>query len=354
MYDGSGSKKTILPRLGARERMPADWKPPAPAWSAVFDTPSGLLVIAYMATQLRAGAAPEHLERMNAFCAFTDGPDNLEVARFIDRAGIHTIVSIGYWTSPARYDSWQARSGFAAWWNDPARAREANGYFREVLTVPTDRIETIFGSPEVAGAAKTMRTIRGPVQEHNYWGSMRHRLPVAAYNDLVSGYGESLPRLGEAVTERRRLRVSAPENLAVIRSGQDWSRCDEEERAIYEGSVRPALVKGMDFLRDHPEETGCCDMRLAQEINARGEELRKSFGHGLFLSLGHLERWSATHPTHHAIFARFAGLVRQRRFKFDLRLWHEVSVLPGAGQVFEYVNCHNRTGLLPYFPAEEF
>jgi hypothetical protein len=354
MNDKSGSKKTILPTLGARERMPAEWKPPAPAWSAVFDTPSGLLVMAYMATQLRAGGAQEHLERMNGFCAAADGPDNLEAVRFVDRAGVETIVSIGYWTSPIRYERWQASSGFGVWWSDSARTREPNAYFREVLTVPTDRVETIFGSPEVVGAAKTMRTIRGPVREHNYWGSMRHRMPIAAYNDLVSRYGESLPRLGAAATEGKRLRVTAPENLAVIRSGQDWSGCDDDECALYEESVRPALVKGMDFLRGHPQETGCCDMRLAQEIDARGAALRKSCGLGLFLTLGHLERWSGTHPTHHAIFARFAGLVRRRQFKFDLRLWHEVSVLPGAGQVFEYINCHNGTGLLPYFPAEEF
>jgi hypothetical protein len=27
--------------------------------------------------------------------------------------------------------------------------------------------------------------------------------------------------------------------------------------------------------------------------------------------------------------------------------------LPAAGQVFEYINCHPGTGLLPYFPSED-
>jgi aldoxime dehydratase len=355
MDEKAQTRKTALPVLGVNERMPPEWKPPAPAWSAVFATASGLLVTGYFGTQLRGGAdAREHLARMNRFFAADDGPAVADAARFVDRASVETIVSIGYWTSPLAYERWLAGSGFAGWWSDTARAREANGYFREVMTVPTDRVETIFSSRQVAGAARAMETIRGPVREHNYWGSMRQRMPIASRDNLASPFGESLPRMGTPATEGRRIRVTAPENLVVIRSGQDWSECEEAERAIYEESVRPALVKGMDFLRDHPEQTGCCDMRLAQETDAAGAPLCKSFGMGFFLSLGHLERWASSHPTHLAIFARFAGLVRQRQFKFALRLWHEVSVLPGAGQLFEYVNCHPSTGLLPYFPPEEF
>jgi hypothetical protein len=30
----------------------------------------------------------------------------------------------------------------------------------------------------------------------------------------------------------------------------------------------------------------------------------------------------------------------------QLRLWHEVMVLPAEAQSFEYVNCHDRTGLM--------
>ena len=37
----------------------------------------------------------------------------------------------------------------------------------------------------------------------------------------------------------------------------------------------------------------------------------------------------------------------------ELKLWHEVSITPAAGQVFEYINCHPGTGLLPYFPSED-
>jgi aldoxime dehydratase len=117
--------------------------------------------------------------------------------------------------------------------------------------------------------------------------------------------------------------------------------------------VRPALLEGMNFLRDHPDETGCCDLRFAEETDGNGVPLQKTFGLGYFLTLGHLEKWASTHPTHLTIFSRFVIMVRQHRADLKLKLWHEVSVLPAAGQVFEYINCHPGTGLLPYFPYQE-
>jgi aldoxime dehydratase len=143
--------------------------------------------------------------------------------------------------------------------------------------------------------------------------------------------------------------VAVPENLAVIRSGQDWTNCHGSELAQFTESVQPALLEGMNFLRDHPDETGCCELRFAEETADNGSPLEKTFGLGYFLTLGHLEKWASTHPTHLAIFAKFLTMVREYGKDLKLKLWHEVSVLPSAGQVFEYLNCHPDTGLLPYF-----
>jgi hypothetical protein len=110
----------------------------------------------------------------------------------------------------------------------------------------------------------------------------------------------------------------------------------------------------MTFLRDHPEETGCCDLRFAEELEADGSPTKRTFGFGLFLTLGHLERWAATHPTHLQIFGTFGKMVQRYGSSLKLRLWHEVSVLPSQGQTFEYLNCHPETGLLPYFAAQDF
>lgn len=334
--------------------LPPDWTPPAPAWAVSFARQSKPVVMAYLGTQLRPGAQERMAPRMHEFLVGPDAPGNFESARFVDRDGYSNLVTAAYWTDPASYERWKEKSGFESWWSDPARINDEVGHFREVLSIPTNRFETLFSHGILAGVAKTGGPVVGPVREHNYWGSMRDRIELSSTDDLRSGYGERLPRLGATATAERRLRVKAPENLAIIRSGQDWTDCAGIELAEYNDSVRPALVEGMNFLRDNPDATGCCDLRFAEEIDGDGAPLKKTFGLGYFLTLGHLEKWAATHPTHLAIFSRFLTMAKQHGTKLKLKLWHEVSVLPAAGQVFEYVNCHPGTGLLPYFPCDEF
>jgi aldoxime dehydratase len=334
--------------------MPPDWNPPAPAWSASFARQTTSVVMGYFGTQLDSSDHEGRDPRLAEFFASADAPDNLESAAFVDRAGCRNLLSSAYWTNPDSYQRWKEKSGFEAWWNNPAQLLGRLGHYREILTVPPSRFETIFSYNCQVGVAKTGGCpVVGPIREHNYWGSMRDRIEVSGESDLLSVHGERLPRLGSATSAARRLRVKAPENLTVIRSGQDWSDCEGVELAQYSDSVRPALVEGMTFLRDHPDETGCCDLRFATETSRDGSLLKKTFGLGYFLTLGHLEKWAATHPTHLAIFSKFLTMVRQHGSDLKLKLWHEVSVLPAADQVFEYVNCHPGTGLLPYFPSEE-
>jgi aldoxime dehydratase len=333
--------------------MPPDWKPPASAWAASFAQQTIPVVMAYFGTQLGKHDDGRRESPLHEFFACADGPDNLESANYIDRSGCGNLILSAYWTNPASYERWSMQSGFDAWWNDSARVKDPQGYFREILTVPTDRFETISTYNTQVGVARTGCPIVGPIREHNYWGSMRDRLQVSDGDALLSAHGEQLPRLGAEGTLDRRLRVKVPENLAIIRSGQDWTDCAGAELTEYNDSVRPALIEGMNFLRDHPGETGCCDLRFAEESARDGAAFKKTFGLGYFLTLGHLEKWAATHPTHLAIFAKFLTMVRAHGKELKLKLWHEVSVLPAAGQVFKYINCHHGTGLLPYFPCED-
>jgi aldoxime dehydratase len=122
---------------------------------------------------------------------------------------------------------------------------------------------------------------------------------------MVNSLSQSLAQVYLGNHPTGRLRVKAPKNFTVIRSGQDWSDCEGVELAQYSDSVRPAPVEGMTFLPNHPDETGCCDLRFAAETNRDGSPLKKTFGLGYFLTLGHLEKWAATHPTHLAIFSKF-------------------------------------------------
>jgi aldoxime dehydratase len=110
----------------------------------------------------------------------------------------------------------------------------------------------------------------------------------------------------------------------------------------------------VNFLRDHPDESGCCDLRFAHQVGGDGSLLKKTFGLGYFLSLEHLEKWAATHPTHLTIFSRFGKMVREYGADLKLKLWHEVSVLPPTGQIFEYLNCHSETGPCHTFLRRSF
>ena len=222
---------------------------------------------------------------------FFDGPDapaNVESATYADRAGFRTRLLSAYWTDPTRYERWQESSGFAVWWNDSARLHGRQGYFREILQVSRDRFETIFSLNCQVGVANTGGyPVVGPIREHNYWGSMRDRILTSAGNELRSAYGEQLPHLGtHSSTTHRRLRVTVAENLAVIRSGQDWTNCAGSELAQFTESVQPALLEGMNFLRDHPDETGCCDLSFAEETGNDGSPLQKNVRFGLFPNPG--------------------------------------------------------------------
>jgi aldoxime dehydratase len=66
-------------------------------------------------------------------------------------------------------------------------------------------------------------------------------------------------------------------------------------------------------------------------------------------SLAHLEAWAHRHPTHLAILKSFGELATHFAPDVTVVLGHEVYVVPKGGARAEYLNCHERTGLLPFF-----
>ncbi|TCG08724.1 hypothetical protein BZM27_10205 [Paraburkholderia steynii] len=92
-------------------------------------------------------------------------------------------------------------------------------------------------------------------------------------------------------------------------------------------------------------------MRFLQSLDAEQMPAHETHAYGYFLSLEHMEQWAEGHSSRTAIFN--AAITRYGKYGSSnpLRTWHEVYVLPSYGQHFEYVNCHDRTGLLPWFSA---
>lgn len=369
--------EAAIPKHLQRERTlpvktPIDFEPPFPAYVARFPQDAKDLVMAVVGVQYPS-AADDDGAGVNKIISFmsssssssgtstnaksTTTPSFSELASVIDNRGFYNLAVLAYWPSKEAYAEWATNSGFQEWWDAlDAEGQEAkHGWFLEIFFPAMDRLETVFSNNEVPeGAAHMREAVSGAVQQHVYWGSMRDRLPAAQTDELV---GEKVPVNGsvrptdDATTRRRgsgRVRVPGKANLTVIRSGQDWLDTYPEERELYLETMHPVLIKGMAFLRDRGGEVGCYSCRFMDIVDpATGRADRdRTFGLAYFDELGSLERWSREHQTHLDIFGGFLQYAKTLKNVISLRLFHEVMVLTPEQQVFEYVGCHDQTGML--------
>lgn len=327
-----------------QNQMPDNWEPPVPAWSADFDSINPVTMVTY-GVQSSNGEEHEFLCRFSAATAETGAPDHVEYGSFADPAGVKNHMAICYWRDGAASANWRENSSFSQWLQSDDRLTGEPGFWVEALTLPLDRFETLFSSENPAGAATlTNNSMTGPIREHGYWGGMRDRIPLSD-RDSLSGSTSESECSGDA--RGRRIRIAAPENLCLIHSAQNWAECEEGELATYLEDVQPVLTEGMQFLSDNSDETGCISCRYVTEHDGTGNELPRSFGYAWFTSMSHLEAWAKSHPTHLKIFGEFHKMVEKHNFDIKLKLWHEVAVVGEGGGVFDYINCHPKTGLLP-------
>jgi aldoxime dehydratase len=323
-------------------RIPDDYAPPYPGYVARHKPAVGRVVMAYFGLQYRGEAPAEAagaLQRITAAFAATDAPGHWDRATYVDEAGCTNVISIGYWDAPARFDAWFAVHGQD--WTADSWAAEPVGYFIEVVRPAVERYETLYSTSDRAeGIAVLADSMSGLVQEHAYWGGARDRIPLSQTDALAPA---GVPRV---VGEGERRRVVPHDNLCLIRSGQDWADTDADERHMYQHDVEPVLREGMDYLRDDGLAIGCFANRYMHVIDAGGARIDKSFGMSWWKSLAALERWSESHPTHLAIFGAAMKYLSALGPAARLKLYHEVTVAAADEQFFEYLNCHDRTGML--------
>lgn len=231
-----------------------------------------------------------------------DTPSHLERARVVNTDDQPTVF-LGYWTNPRSHQQWCRR----------AKSLTRPGVLVETAVIPAERWETLHSTPEMTPGVRNLLPVE-LTDVHEYWGAARDRIPDSAASELASEPAEPLPG-----------------NLCLIRSGQVWEHCGEAERKLYFTDVEPNLTAGIDFLAEHPE-TGCIASRFLREQTLDGEDLESTSFVGWFRDLKSLEDWSKTHPTHLAIFNSFLTMVSDLGFEIDLRLWHEVAVIP-SGEV---------------------
>lgn len=323
-------------------RLRENFEPPYPSFVARHKPSVASVVMAYFGLQTEPGRearAQEHLAWITPAFAEPGGPGHWERARYSDEAGCETIISIAYWDDPARFDAWFKAHGAA--WTGTDRAGAGAGFFTEVLRPAVARYETLFSAndrPE--GIGVLAEGMSDTIREHAYWGGMRDRIPLSQ-SDAMDPAGA--PRI---VADGARQRVVPHENICLIRSGQDWSDTDADERRMYLYEVEPVLRAGMTFLRDEGASCGCFANRYMQVVGADGAPLDKTFGMSWWRSLAELEGWAESHPTHVAIFGAAMKYLSTLGPAAKLRLYHEVTVAAASEQFFEYANCHPATGML--------
>lgn len=327
-------------------RMPPAWEPPYPAFMSRFGPEVAEVAMAVVGCQYDADSRDAAWRAISALAGALrsgSGAAQVDLAHCEDGTGHHQYAATAYWLDPQRAATWFESSQFDELWSEHTAENRPYGVYREVFNIPLERFETLHSGPEhVVGVAYARTGMDGPMQLHAYWGSMRDRIPAAA-DDAFAPAGSVQVLEHDA----RRVLVRANDNLAIIRSGQDWSHTTGTERDEYQNDIEPVLRAGMTFLRDEGDEVQCIDCRYMHFLNADGTGQDHSFGLAYFRSLKDLEDWAEHHPTHLAIFNAFLEVAPRYGPDMQSRYWHEVSVLPAAGQWAEYVNCAPGTGLMP-------
>ncbi|GAA4737448.1 phenylacetaldoxime dehydratase family protein [Nocardioides endophyticus] len=307
-------------------RVPDEYETPFPMFVAGADESLSQVVMAYLGVQYADSperpAALTALRQIDSSFEVPDGPVSHDMTDHVDNQDHHNLVVVGYWADPAACRRWLHSDAVNGWWSSDERLNEGLGYFREIVAPRVDQYETLYAFTEdFPGVGGLMGKTSGEISEHRYWGSMRDRIPLSQTdwmepsNHIVVVSGD--PGAGGRVV------VRGHDNIALIRSGQDWRTTGDEERSLYLVEILPSLEAGMDFLRDNGETLGCYSNRFVRSIDIDGNPLDESYNIGHWRSLAQLERWAESHPTHLRIFVTFFNVVEGLE---KLRLYHEVSV----------------------------
>lgn len=334
---------------------PPNFQPPFPGYCARFPEKMDNLVMVIIGAQYTSPSADDGTAISLIKDYVTKGPEALkssywDVSSVTDKKGAFNIAVIAYWPGTEVYKKWAKETGFQQWWDGLNAEQERHGWFLEVLSPSLERFETIFSNhsaPE--GAANMQEKISGELEEHGYWGSMRDRLAAAQTDQLKGEKWNSSATTQESInTLGKRIRVEGKKNMCIIRSGQDWSGTLPDERKLYLETMHPVLIEGMNFLRDQGQEIGCYSMNLWDIVDSTTykADRERTFGLGYFDDLASLEYWSKSHQTHINIFGGFLLYAKKLNFQLSLKLYHEILILEPDQQSYEYINCHEGTGLL--------
>ena len=307
------------------------------------------LVFAMHGIQSPNESAREHfIVGLSEAFASLDAPVRLERCQFTDQKGCACDMLLSYcadhlayakwWQSPDTRDKWQALI---------SAPDEDTGYWREELLTHNQHFNYAAGVEDKVASAALLPL--APSKTFGYWGAYRDRLPASADDEFASPYADVPPVINRE-TKGRRVSVQIPDNLCLIREGQGWGNCEPEEKAIWDQHMAGVVNEWVDFLASDPHQTGCLSVRKCREVEVlTGSGQPRQSQIAFLLSLGHIEHAARTHSTHLAVHKSFIQMYREPKFEPKMHVWVEVHILKQSDLETEYINCHNKTGLLPYF-----
>ncbi|MEM8785691.1 MAG: phenylacetaldoxime dehydratase family protein [Pseudomonadota bacterium] len=277
-------------------------------------------------------------------------PKHVERARESrDNAGYANDVLMPYWMSAEEMTQFWARPDVQALLDEPLEGPV--GWWRESFHAPLTGLDSSSTQPDMRWGLG--RYLEQKLERfHSYFGSMRDRV-----SDFLSGAADGEAgqiAAGQTVESfGNRLRVSdLPDKICFIRGPFGWRKATPEQVVAFEADMLPIFEAGTNYLRDNPIDANCMSSRFLWEVD-RGLDTEVDVNVvAWFLTLKDLEEWTHHHPTHLAIFGGFHKFMRRFEGQVRLTAGHEVIVVPQGQAVMEYVNCHPKTGMLPYFPAQ--
>ena len=265
---------------------------------------------------------------------------------------VDSKIWVAYWTQAEGLNAALRRIPVDRLWKDLGAERNDVGLWYEHFTTPVERLETNYarldhkpGLAQIPGSEQPAHDLTA------YWGAGRDRMPGSAHDLFEKPTNISSPSkaprgLGE------HLHGANYNNMCHIRSGQWWEQCNEEETRAYEDDLQKTLMSGMQYLWEHPEETGTIGLRFVQNLDREGKPIRETAGVGFHRNWADLEKWSSRHPSHLAIFN--GAMKHAKKFGENRKFmtWHEVSILKAGEAKFDYVNCDPRTGVIKWVDLE--
>lgn len=340
-----GSAESRCPVRRFPLRRPKDHKPPIARYSAVLPQTSQVAVL-FLGLQSKDQDALRTAlsELLRSSGVDKDAPVYSDHAVFTDKQGYRNHIVALYWLDARSYHAWLEAPTIADW-RAQASVGPSVGMWWEPIIVDAERAETITFEEFRRGFSGCPASLQS-TEGSGYWGAARDRIPSAANDLFEPTIGQISIDPSESIMRHRA--IQPPRNMAVIRSGVSWEKCEGEQLKDYQERIKPKLDDGMAYLRDNPRETGCFALRQVVSVDDAGELLREAYSLGAFISLGHLESWAEHHPSHLAIYTRAMATRRKYQDALQLRTYNEIFIIDERNPPFEYFNCHPQTGLLPY------